>query len=113
MPAFLRQHPCVIAWAGPAFASRAVLEERGEIYSAPEVLETTNRYNKNDGVSKRVHELAFGIVNCFTLWCGLGCCHGHRSRTMTVSSLKQFKTHFTGKRNFKLSLAIRIVLVGY
>ena len=31
-------------------------------YSAPEVLERTNRYNENDGVSKRVHELrlAFG-----------------------------------------------------
>ena len=31
----------------------------------PEVLERTNRYNENDGVSKRVHELAFGFVNCF------------------------------------------------
>ena len=52
----------VTAWAGPALVSRAVREERGQIYSAPEVLETTNRYNENDGVSKRVRELAFGIV---------------------------------------------------
>ena len=37
------------------------------MYSAPEVLETTNRYNENDGVSKRVHELAFGIVVFFLL----------------------------------------------
>ena len=34
--------------------------------NAPEVLEITNRYNENDGVSKRVHELAFGIVICFS-----------------------------------------------
>ena len=31
----------------------AVREKRGQIYSAPEVLEITNRYNENDGVSKR------------------------------------------------------------
>ena len=55
----------VTAWAGLALVSRAVREERGQIYSAPEVLQTTNRYNENDGVSKRVHELAFGIVICF------------------------------------------------
>ena len=40
----------------------------GEIYSAPEleVLETTNRYNENDGVtrSKPEEPLAFGIVIC-------------------------------------------------
>ena len=35
------------------------------ICSAPKVLETTNRYNENDVVNKRVHELAFGIVMCF------------------------------------------------
>ena len=29
------------------------------------VLEITNRYNENDGVSRRVHKLAFGIVICF------------------------------------------------
>ena len=42
-------------------------EKEGEIYSAPDVLETTNRYKENDGVSlsKRVHELALGIVICF------------------------------------------------
>ena len=45
----------VTARAGPALFSRAVREEMGQIYSAPEVLETTNRYNENDGVSKRVH----------------------------------------------------------
>ena len=28
------------------------------VYCAPEVLKTTNRYNENYGVSKRVHELA-------------------------------------------------------
>ena len=55
----------VRAWAGPALVSRAVREERGQIYSAPEVLERTNRYNENDGVSKRVQELAYGIVTCF------------------------------------------------
>ena len=55
----------VTAWAGPAFVRRAVREERGQIYSASEVLEITNQYNENDGVSKRVHELAFVIVNCF------------------------------------------------
>ena len=37
----------------------------GPIYSAREVIETTNRYNENDGMSKRVHELAFDIVICF------------------------------------------------
>ena len=52
----------VTAWAGLALVSRAVREESGQTYSAPEVLETTNRYYENDGVSKRVHELAFGIV---------------------------------------------------
>ena len=55
----------VTAWAGPAFVRWAAREERGQIYCAPEVLEITNRYNENDGVSKRVHELAFGIVICF------------------------------------------------
>ena len=47
--------------------SRAVREERGEYYSAPAVQETANRYNVNDGASKRVHELrlAVGIVICF------------------------------------------------
>ena len=55
----------ITAWAGPAFVRWAVREERGQIYCAPEVLEITNRYNENDGVSKRVHELAFGIVICF------------------------------------------------
>ena len=42
---------------------------KGQIYSAREVLETTNlnRYNENVGVSKRVHrdELAFGNNICF------------------------------------------------
>ena len=52
----------VTAWAGPAIVRWAVREERGQIYCAPEVLETTNRYNENDGVSKRVLELAFRIV---------------------------------------------------
>ena len=56
----LPARPAVTAWAGPALVSRAVREERRQIYSAPEVLETTNRYNENDGVSKRVHEPAFG-----------------------------------------------------
>ena len=55
----------VTAWVGLALVSRAVREEGGQIYSAPEVLEITNRYDENDGVSKRVHELAFGIVFCF------------------------------------------------
>ena len=58
----------VTAWAGPAIVRWAVREERGQIYCAPEVLQITNRYNENDGVSKRVHELAFGIVICFGHW---------------------------------------------
>ena len=46
---------------------------KGEIYSAPEDLETTNRYNDgNDCVSKRVHELAFVIVICFVFPLVLG-----------------------------------------
>ena len=55
----------VTAWAGPAIVRWAVREERGQIYCAPEVLQITNRYDENDGVSLRVHELAFGIVICF------------------------------------------------
>ena len=62
----------VTAWAGLAVMSRAVREERGKYILrrasaplAPEVLETTNRHNENDGVSKRVHEPALGIVICF------------------------------------------------
>ena len=58
----------VTAWAGPAFVRWAVREKRGQIHCAPEVLEIINRYNENDhGVSKRVHELAFGFVTviCF------------------------------------------------
>ena len=58
---------CVTAWAGPAIVRWAVREERGQIYCAPEVLQITNRYNESDGVSKRVHELVFGIVICFEL----------------------------------------------
>ena len=57
----------VTAWAGPAIVRWAVREERGQIYCAPEVLQRTNRYNEDDGVSKRVHELAFGIVICLLL----------------------------------------------
>ena len=45
----------VTAWAGPAIVRWAVREERGQIYCAPEVLQITNRYNENDGISKRVH----------------------------------------------------------
>ena len=44
----------VTAWAGPAIVRWAVREERGQIYCAPEVLQITNRYDENDGVSKRV-----------------------------------------------------------
>ena len=49
----------------PGFGEPGRSRRKGQIYSAPEVLETTNRYNENDGVSKGVHELAFGIVICF------------------------------------------------
>ena len=35
-----------------------VRAERGQIYCALEVLQIKNRYNENDGVSKRVHERA-------------------------------------------------------
>ena len=52
--------------AGLALVSLAVREERGKYIL--EVVETTNRYNENDGVTRskpeRVHELAFGIVIC-------------------------------------------------
>ena len=51
----------VTAWAGLAFVRQAVREERGQIYCAPKVLEITNQYHENDGVSKRV----LGIVICF------------------------------------------------
>ena len=46
----------------PGFGEPGRSRRKGQIYSAPEVLETTNRYNENDGVSKRVLELAFRIV---------------------------------------------------
>ena len=49
----------------PGFDEPGRSRRKGQIYSARKVLETTNRYNENDGVSKRVHELAFGIVICF------------------------------------------------
>ena len=52
-----RQRRCWGPAVGPGRSRR-----KGEIYSGPEVLETTNRYNENDGASKRVHELSFGIV---------------------------------------------------
>ena len=55
----------VTAWAGLALVSRAVREERGKYNQPPRIRETANRYNEKDGVSKRVHELAFGIVICF------------------------------------------------
>ena len=52
---------------GPGFdePGRSESRRKGQIYSAREVLETTNRYNKNGGVSKRVHEPAFGIFTLF------------------------------------------------
>ena len=43
----------VTAWAGLALVSRAVREE-----NRPRIRETTNPHNENDGVSKRVQELA-------------------------------------------------------
>ena len=46
----------------PGFGEPDQSRRKGQI-SAREVLETTNRYIENDGVSKRVHEL--GIVICF------------------------------------------------
>ena len=49
----------------PGFDEPDRSRRKGQIYSAREVLETTNRYNENNGVSKRVHELAFGIIICF------------------------------------------------
>ena len=52
--------PSQLGPAHPAFVHWAVREERGQIYCAPEVLEITNRYNENDGVSIPVRELAFG-----------------------------------------------------
>ena len=98
----------VTAWAGPAIVRWAVREERGQIYCAPEVLQITNRYNENDGVSKRVHELAFGIVICF----GLGRSRSSSSwpgpprafrRRLTVSNvflqfLLRSKFHVTSER---------------
>ena len=56
----------------PGFDEPDRSRRKGQIYSAREVLETTNRYNENNGVSKRVHELAFGIIICFGhCWPGL------------------------------------------
>ena len=42
-------------------------EKKGGKYIPPPKFERTNRYNENDGVSKRhgVQELAFGIIICF------------------------------------------------
>ena len=41
------------------------LKGPGANITRPRDQETTSRYNENDGVSKRVHELAFGDVICF------------------------------------------------
>ena len=40
----------------PVFDEPRSSRRKGQVYSARKVLETTNRYNENDGVSKRVHE---------------------------------------------------------
>ena len=61
-----REHWRVIAWAGLALVSRAVREE--SLRYCPRSSRddgVTNRYKENHGVSKRVYELAFGIVICF------------------------------------------------
>ena len=60
--------PCLWDWSVARHRARTAWlwlagpleKDGGNIYSAPEVLEITNRCNKNDRVSKRVHELAFG-----------------------------------------------------
>ena len=53
----------VTAWR-PALVNRAVREERGQIYSAPEVLEKTNRYN--ECTSRRSDG---GLIICFDSDC--------------------------------------------
>ena len=62
----------VTAWAGLAFRSRRM----GEIYSAPEleVLETTNRYNENDGVTRSKRELRYRHLFGMASECDLGRC---------------------------------------
>ena len=68
----------VTAWAGPALVSRAFREERGQIYSAPEFLETTIRYDENDGVSTsqrvRYRHLFWPVIPAFP---GPGGLHWH------------------------------------
>ena len=58
----------VTAWAGLALVSRAGSRRKGESnITRPRDEETTNRFYENDGLSTRVHELAFGIVICFVM----------------------------------------------
>ena len=89
----------VTAWAGPAFVRWAVREGRRQIYCAPEVLEIINRYNENDGVSKRVHELAYGIVSFLVAKVSLReprCCAlvVTQSRTAQLSKRSQWQRIF-------------------
>ena len=49
----------------PGDCSLGRSRRKGANILRPRSSEITNRYNENDGVSKRVHELAFGIVICF------------------------------------------------
>ena len=46
---FLLIFSIVAAWAVPALIRKADRAERGQMYSAPEVLETTNQCDENDG----------------------------------------------------------------
>ena len=48
----------------PSFGE-APFEKEGANIIRPRDQETSNGNNENDGVSKRVHELAFGVVICF------------------------------------------------
>ena len=47
---------------GCGFGQPGRSSRKGEIYSAPEVLETTNRYNENDSVSKLVHSESSSVL---------------------------------------------------
>ena len=62
----LHYSPVRASQRGPAWRWLAgPFLKKGGKYIQPPKFQRTNRCNENDGVSKRVHELAFGIVICF------------------------------------------------
>ena len=49
----------------PSFGEPGRLDNKAANITRPRGQETAYRFNENDGVSTRVHELAYGIVICF------------------------------------------------